>query len=193
MREFRRCLERIARKHALEILDDYSVKFPNTHQAEEPIEITSETKETVEESVKPEVVKTPEEALIEGQNIEFINVKPSKNDVRTPEGKDPAEKKEKLHVTTQSEFLNKEEAKQLVEFRQQKSIVFEGEKDENDEQLKKYLGLPVFDDQYERRNKKLHKGNKEIFLNKSKQMNRNCQCIDCVRICWSCAFSRMCL
>jgi Lon-like ATP-dependent protease len=163
VREFRRCLERISRKHALEILDDYSIKFPKTQPSEEPIEITSESKDTTEEQIKPEVIKTPEEALIEGQNIEFINIKPSKNDVRTPEGKDPAEKKEKLHVTTQSEFLNQEDAKQLVEFRQQKRIVFEGEKDDNDEQLKKYLGLPVFDDQYERRNKKLHKGTVNVL------------------------------
>jgi len=165
VREFRRCLERIARKHALEILDDYSVKFPkttHTQSTEEPIEVTSETVE--EPAIKPQPVlqTTTDEAHIEGQNIEF-NVKPLKNDVRTPEGKDPAEKKEKLHVTTESEFLNQEEAKQLIEFRNQKRLVFAGEKDEHDELLKKYLGLPVFDDQYERKNKKLHKGTVNVL------------------------------
>jgi len=57
--------------------------------------------------------------------------------------------------------FDSEEAKQLIELKNQTKFVFSGQTD-IDEILKKYLGNPVFDEESERRMRKLHVGKKTL-------------------------------
>jgi len=70
-----------------------------------------------------------------------------------------------------------------MELRNTNKLIFESSKDPDDENLKKFLGMPVFDDVYERKHKKPHPGSLKICILK---FCRLCKCFDGFWICWAC-------
>ena len=160
VRDLRRCMEKIARKHALEILDDYSSEVnKNGHNNEKTKEGAPRAAGTTPRRTESgDGTEKGPELILDNQNIAFP-VKPTKNEVAVDEKESVNKLKDEDKVNITSEQYNSDEAKQLIELRDQRKLVFDSSLDENDERLKKYLGLPVFDDMYERKNKKLHVGN----------------------------------
>jgi hypothetical protein len=136
VRELRRCLEKIARIHAKDILVTYEEKYPR-----------------IEESKPTEETKTEEPAQdspIANQTLDFG---------KAANEEDAQKLKNKDKETPQQPQVNPQQIAQINEVRNSKKLTFELSKDPEDNQLKKYLGMPLFDDMYERKHKKPRAGN----------------------------------
>jgi len=190
VRELRRCFEKIARKQALEILnihrrehppapvesldDDHPrrAKFPPT------LDITSATLK--EEATLSSVEVPPVKAvpLESGAGLNLASQEQEKTHTASASavssgsgsgsGSAANTNKEKDNSKAENEAKeqkdrNTEEAKQLIELKNQTKLVFDAKNDPFDEVLKKYLGNPAFDDMYERRMRKPFMGSANVL------------------------------
>lgn len=153
----RRCFEKIARKHALEIL--------NTHQKENPKLVYEHInkEQPIIEQGKPgqEFSKTPiinsesQEAetanSLKNQGIDFAD---KTSEQKTPQQSKNGKEGERENDAIPLGTFDAKEASQLIELKNQTKLVFQAANDPDEENLKKYLGNPIFDDMHERRYKK---------------------------------------
>jgi len=190
VRELRRCFEKIARKQALEILnihrrehppapvesldDDHPrrAKFPPT------LDITSATlkEEATLSSVDiPPVKAVPLEsgaglnlASQEQEKTQTASASAVSSGSGSGSGSAANTSKDKDNSKAENEDKaqkdrNTEEARQLIELKNQTKLVFDAKNDPFDEVLKKYLGNPAFDDMYERRMRKPFMGSANVL------------------------------
>lgn len=147
VRELRRCLEKIARKHAKDLLAQFEKKYPQfSNETENNKEIQEKEKQVPKEKQS--------DVASNSQNIDFENKHALRNEPSKTE-------KNNEKSTSQSPTPEKEEslsAIKLKELKDEYKLSFDFTKDPEDEQLKNYLGMPVFDDVYERKNKKPRAG-----------------------------------
>jgi Lon-like ATP-dependent protease len=160
VRELRRCFEKIARKHAVDIMDQYSLKEKNeTKVVEEPI--TSNTPHIIPTKVGVHIIN-PSSITADGLVIESSNTGEAPSMSLSPN--QPTHESVSAEVNKVSEEIKAQEQKkeaenkQILEVRDANKLDFSKVKDNDDELLKKYLGMPVFDDMYERKHKKVRPG-----------------------------------
>jgi Lon-like ATP-dependent protease len=185
VRELKRCFEKIARKHAREILDTHSIKFPNQVETEtiQPFVIPTTP---LESYISPEIPSRPVDgqfaavdvlvnegpllansleagevgvmnAAAEGQTMDISNRS-------TSEGADfQKQSSDSSGVPVSTEKIDSKETSQLIEVRDSAKLIFDSSKDEEEENLKKYLGMPIFDDHQLRKFKKTIPGTANIL------------------------------
>ena len=182
VRELRRCFEKIARKQALEILnihrkehppvpvdysnDDHPVrsKFPPTLDIGSSPLKEEATFSSVEAPLK-EVHHLEGSVGNQGLNLTHsaagstVSSGSGAGSAAANSNKDNKAAQEEKDVKKDHAA---EEARQLIELKNQTKLVFDSKNDPEDEVLKKYLGNPIFDDMYERRMRKPFMGMKII-------------------------------
>jgi endopeptidase La len=161
VRELRRCFEKIARKHAVEIMDQYSIKEKNeTNEVEEPI--TSNTPHIIPTKMGVHIIN-PSAITADGLVIESSNASSSAQGLSLSPNQ-PIQESLAAEVNKVSEEIRAQEQKkeaqnrQILQVRDAAKLDFSNMKENDDELLKKYLGMPVFDDMIERKHKKVRPG-----------------------------------
>jgi len=168
VRELRRCFEKIARKHAREILDIHAEKLPSLKTEQEvtpevpqdkPIQQEIPSQHVEQQIATAGNLGDTQQLVADQQNIDFGAKASAENESQTA-NKETQQSNENAKPISAAE---NPELKQLLEIRNSTKLVFDASKDPEDEQLKKYLGMPVFDDMYERKHKKPFVGTANVL------------------------------
>jgi Lon-like ATP-dependent protease len=160
VRELRRCFEKIARKHAVEIMDQYSLNQKNETSVVED-HVTSHTPHIIPTKVGVHIIN-PSTITADGLVLESANMSETRGMNFTPEQTSHESVAAEVNKVTEEikaqESKNEAQNKQILQVRDSNKLNFSNLKDHDDELLKKYLGMPVFDDMYERKHKKVRPG-----------------------------------
>ena len=174
VRQLKRCFEKIARKHALEIINKYNVDYKISLDAQElPADsITIELDNKVKEKEKEKEGATTTQELFINNSIKSENIIVEQEDrtikIINSVNKELSEEEDK-NINSQI----KQEVNILSEFKNQQRLIFDANKDTFGKNLKQYLGLPVWDSMAERKYRKNYIGNlylKEFHVLKLNQI-----------------------
>ena len=179
MRELNRCFEKICRKWAYELVDNLKLTA-KVVQVEETKESASLPDGHITQDAVP-----PADIAEESETTSDVKDKP-----RNDAGEEQTTDSEKQsHQRIECEPVAVEEDKKLQQARTENVLTFTQQDDDSSSKLQKYLGLPVFDEVYERHNRKAYNGTPNYSCPALNKLSRCSEHPDSQRLLRSCANS----